>query len=279
MARKVSPSHSVNVYALDGSVKREVPLPEGFRAELRPDLIRKAVNAARANRRQPYGAAPRAGRMHSTESWGPGSGVSRIPRLRGGRSAAGVPPAVGGPRAHPPKAEKDWSEKINRKEARKALSAALAAVSSPELVKARGHRFKEGLSLPLVVEDALEEIEGTQALGAALEALGVGEDLVRAKEGKQQRPGKGKLRGRRYKVPRSLLIVAPGGTPVWRAARNLLGVDLANPQQLSTEALAPGGHAGRLTLFTEKALQALDARLSAKLAASPPSALAREARP
>ncbi|HVL87157.1 MAG TPA: 50S ribosomal protein L4 [Candidatus Thermoplasmatota archaeon] len=250
----------VKVYGVDGAAKGEQTLSAKFEQPLRPDLIRKAVSVARANRRQPYGSDPEAGRKHSTESWGPGSGVSRIPRLRAGRRAAGVPPVVGGPRAHPPKAEKAWTEKINRKEARRALASALSATARKEIVAARGHKFEDKVTLPLVVEDAFEAIDKTSELLAAFEKLGLAPDLVRAREGTQQRPGIGKLRGRRYKVPRSLLLVVSPGAPVARAAENLPGVDVVSPLRVDTEAVAPGGDAGRLLVISKKALSALEGR-------------------
>lgn len=40
-----------------------------------------------------------------------------------------------------------------------------------------------------------------------------------------------------------------------KAARNLAGVDVATAANVSAEDLAPGTHAGRLTLFTESALE------------------------
>ena len=37
-------------------------MPEQFKEEFRPDLIKRAVEAIQANKRQPYGADPEAGR-------------------------------------------------------------------------------------------------------------------------------------------------------------------------------------------------------------------------
>jgi len=63
------------------------------------------------------------------------------------------------------------------------------------------------------------------------------------------------LRGRRYKQRKSLLIVT-ADAPL-KAAENLAGVDVATVDQLNTELLAPGTHAGRLTVWTESALAKL----------------------
>jgi large subunit ribosomal protein L4e len=249
----------VNVYSKTGASNGEVNLPSVFETEFRPDVIRKAVNAAHANRRQPYGASPFAGHAphRSVRS---GQGISRVPRATQGGNAIFSPAVVGGRRAHPPRVEKNWSEKCNKKERALARASALGATAIEDAVRTRGHKFKEGLTLPVVVDDELEAIEKTKDLEAALHAIGVGDDLVRADEGKKQRPGRGKMRGRRTRTPRSILFVVSGlEAPVLTAARNLTGVDVATPEMLSTELVAPGGDAGRLVVFTKSALNALEA--------------------
>lgn len=250
----------VNVYSIKGQAKGDIELPAAFEAEVRPDLVRKTVNAYHANRRQPYGSDPMAGKKHSQYSWRSGQGASRVPRLSQGSRAVLSPAVVGGRRAHPPKVDKNWSEKVNVKERRKAFAGALAATASPDLVRARGHRFKDGLSLPVVVEDAFASIAKASEVIAALEALGVGGDLVRAKDGRKQKPGIAKLRGRRIKTPKSVLIVVEGDSPVLKAAANLSGVDVLPAKEINTETVAPGGDVGRLTVFTTGAIREIMAR-------------------
>lgn len=249
----------VNVYNKEGSASDEVELPAVFATEFRPDVIRKAVNAAQANRRQPYGSYKLAGHgPHASVR--SGQGIARIPRETQSGKATFAPPTVGGRRAHPPKVEKVWAEKINKQEKRLARASALAAAANEDAVRTRGHRFKEGLTVPVVVDDEIEALEKTKELTAAFDAIGVGDDLVRAHDGKHQRPGKGKARGRKYKTPRSVLFVVSGlEAPVLTAARNLTGVDVATPDMLSTELVAPGGDAGRLIVFTKSALSRLEA--------------------
>lgn len=249
----------VNVYNKSGASAGEVELPAVFETEFRPDVIRKAVNAAQANRRQPYGSYVLAGHgpHRSIRS---GQGISRVPRATQGSEGVFSPANVGGRRAHPPKVEKDWSEKINRKERLLARASALAAAANEDAVRTRGHRFKEGLTLPVVVDDDIEGIEKTKEFEAALRAIGVGDDLDRASDGRKTRPGRGKMRGRRTRTPKSLLFVVSGlEAPVLTAARNLLGVDIATPDMLNTELCAPGGDAGRLVVFTKSALATLEA--------------------
>ena len=245
----------ITVHDKSGKSAGQVELPAVFATPLRPDLIRKAVNVARANRRQRYGASPVAGVRPSVEWPGKGKGMARTPRLRQGNRAAFVPNAFKGRRAHPPEARKEWTEKINTKERRLAIASALAATASAELVKGRGHRIDDKLALPVVVSDDFVSAKATSELAEALGKVGVGADLERAKMGVHVRAGMGKLRGRAYRTPKSVLLVtADGKAP---AAANLAGVDVVAARNLSAEHLAPGGDAGRLTVYTQGALAAL----------------------
>ena len=90
-----------------------------------------------------------------------------------------------------------------------------------------------------------------------LESLGLGADLQRAKEGRKIRAGKGTMRGRVHKQPKSALIVVASKDGLARAARNLPGVDVVAARDLSAEDLAPGGDLGRLTVFTSAAIETL----------------------
>ncbi|HVL47287.1 MAG TPA: 50S ribosomal protein L4 [Candidatus Thermoplasmatota archaeon] len=250
----------VNIYAKDGKAAGEATLPAVFSTDYRPDLIRKSVNAFQANRRQPYGSDTMAGKRHSEYSVRSGSGISRVPRLSQGNTAVLSPAVVGGRRAHPPKVERIWAEKVNKKERALALKSALAATANAEIVRGRGHRFKEGLALPVVLADEVTALGKTKDVVALFEAVGLGDDIARALDGHKQRPGKGKLRGRRMRTPSSVLLVVDDlAAPVAAAAKNLRGVEVTTPRELNVERVAPGGDPGRLTVFTKKALAALEA--------------------
>lgn len=244
----------VPVYKKDGSQAGDVDLPAVFSTPVRHDLVRKAVKVSRANARQRYGANPVAGERHATASVGKGRGMSRVPRLTQGRDAALAPNVVGGRRAHPPQARKDWGLRINKKERRLAIASAVAATADAELVTARGHRADGVKSFPVVVDD--EMLSGkTKDIHAVLEKLGLDADLARARDGRHIRPGMGKLRGRRYKTPKSVLFVTADGTAP--AVRNLTGVDIVSARGLGAQHLAPGGDPGRLTVYTKSALEQL----------------------
>jgi large subunit ribosomal protein L4e len=255
-----TPHHRVHVTTVAGKAGSTVLLPLAFSAPFRPDLIHRAVVAAQSHRRQPYGTTPTAGNRHSVYWSGKGKGVARTPRLMDSMRGAQAPNTVGGRPAWPPKVEKIWSKKINRKERQLAFASALGATRDPELAKARGHEVPDGLHLPLVLEDPVENVLTSEDARALLERLHLWGDVDRAREGSHLRSGRGKRRGRVRRTPRSLLIVtsAPGKA---RGFRNLSGVEVVAAARLGTEDLAPGGSAGRLTLFSVGAVESLRARL------------------
>ena len=238
---------------MDGTAKEKIDLPKIFETPYRPDIIKKSFEVIHSNQRHPYGSDPLAGTRHAVASVGKGRGMSRVPRLTQGQAAALAPNVVGGRRAHPPKIERDWKEKINKKENQLARNSALAATADKEIVIKRGHRFNEKITLPIVVDDDFEKIKKTKEVIEVLEKIGIYSDVLRSANGKHVRAGKGKMRGRRYRTPKSLLIVSTKET-IEKSSDNLSGVDIAKPHQLNIEHLAPGGIAGRLTVFTKSAL-------------------------
>jgi large subunit ribosomal protein L4e len=247
----------VNVYGINGEISGEVTLPPRFEDTYRPDIIKKAVTIMHHNARQPYGADPTAGKKQAVASWRPGRGVSRIPRLTQGRRGAFAPGTVGGRRAHPPKAQKNYHRAINKKEMAIARNSAIAALANKELVLKRGHKFDEKLSLPIIVEKKIENIEKTKEVIKFFDTIGVGTDIQRAKKGKHIRAGKGKHRGRKYKIPKSLLMVVTNKEKIQKAAQNLPGITIITPTEINVEHLAPGGQPARLSMFTTSALEAL----------------------
>lgn len=248
---------TVNVYALDGSVDGKVEVPRVFSSDFRPDLIRRAVLAFRANRRQAYGPGKKAGMRHSVRWSGKGQGVSRVPRIRGTMIGAQAPGTKGGRRAHPPKPWTIWDQKINHKESVKARNSALAATSQVEHVRSRGHRFNSEMTLPVVVVDKVEETDKTETAREILSALNLIDDVTRSKEHTILRAGRGKMRGRKYRAPKSLLLVVNDTTEVRKGFGNLPGIEVTTPSGLNAENLAPGGDPGRLTVFSAGAFEKL----------------------
>jgi large subunit ribosomal protein L4e len=244
------------IKGLDGAVQGEIDLPAVFAEEYRPDLIRRAVIASQSTRYQPHGTYVNAGVESVGTGWGSGRGASHVPRLHNGSRAVKVPQARGGRAAHPPKVQKVLIRAINKKEKAKAIRSAIAATVNAELVRDRGHLFEGDVAI--VMDDAFEDVARTQDLVRALTAVGVYADIEKAKGSHKVRAGRGKMRGRRYKQKKSLLIVT-ADEPL-AAARNLAGVDAVPVGALNVEHLAPGTHAGRLTVWTAGAIQRLEDR-------------------
>ena len=249
-----------NIYNIDGEPQGEMDLPAPFEEEIRPDLIRRAVETTEANKKQPYGPSPEAGMRHATEMEGIGQGMARVQRLtQGGSRAAESPQTRGGRKAHPPKPEKDLGKKLNQREKIKARRSALAAMKVREFVEDRGHEINNSsLDTPVIIEKKMENLEKTKEAVDLLKSLDIYDDVKRAKEGKNIRSGKGKIRNRKYKSPKSLLVVLPEDAKGKRAFSNLPGVTVKDPINLTIEDMAPGGDIARLTLFSVKALNQLE---------------------
>ncbi len=254
-------TRKANIYTPDGSIAGEIELPPIFRFPVRRDLIKRAFLAEFTARLQPKGRNPLAGKRTSARSFGVNRGMARVPRLPTGR-AAFINFAVGGMAAHPPRVEKVIAERINRREKRLATISALSATADPKLVRERGHVFEAEI-LPIIIKDEAEEaVSKTSMARELLIKLGIWSDVERAKKGTRIRAGRGKMRGRRYKEPRSILFVlSDHRKPLGLAVRNLPGVDVASASIVSVLHLAPGGVPGRLTVYSETAINMLEERL------------------
>ena len=259
----------IKILSMARAEKGTANLPAQFNEPVRQDLIKRAVLAIYANSRQPYGADPEAGkkshaklsRRRRAYKGSYGHGISRVPRKIMSRSGtqfnwtgAFSPNTVGGRRAHPPKAEKIWKQKVNKKENRKAIRSAIAATLIKHLVESRGHRVPS--EYPFVVESKIESISKTKDLVSALEKLGFGDELARAD--RKIRAGKGKSRGRKYKKTRGMLIVFSNDCPLRKAANSILGVEAVGIKCINAETLAPGAIPGRMTIFTEGAIELME---------------------
>jgi large subunit ribosomal protein L4e len=260
----------LDVYSKDGSKKGQVDVPSHLTGNYRPDLIKRAFLALRSILRQPYGAKVGAGMRASAElsrrrrdyRGSYGHGISRVPRKilsrRGTRMtwvAAVAPGTVGGRRAHAPKADKIFEEKINRKERRLALQSAIAASLDRSIVEVRGHKVPE--NYPFAITQDFESIDKTKDALLALKTLGFESELERAYQ-KTIRAGRGTMRGRIYKGKKSLLIVVSDNCSLKDALSNVPGIDVARYDELNAVLLAPGSHAGRAVLFTETALSKMN---------------------
>jgi large subunit ribosomal protein L4e len=102
-------------------------------------------------------------------------------------------------------------------------------------------------------------VETTKTLLGTLRKLGVGEELKRTRESRKIRQGHGKMRNSRYVVKKGpLIIYGDENNLVKRAARNLPGVDTCHVNRMNLLQLAPGGHLGRMLIWTKDAFSRLD---------------------
>ncbi|PIN86504.1 50S ribosomal protein L4 [Candidatus Woesearchaeota archaeon CG10_big_fil_rev_8_21_14_0_10_44_13] len=257
----------LKIYTQSKAATGTVDLPPQFSELVRPDLIKRAVEAVQSNRRQPYGAKFGAGQRASAKlsrrrrdyKGSYGKGISRVPRKTLNRRGtqfyfvgAVAPGTVGGRKAHPPKSEKIWEKKINRKERRKAIRSAMACTVIREIVAKRGHIVPQ--DYPFIVQKGIEDIKKTKEVTVALERLGFGGELDRISE-RSFRAGKGRLRGRKYIQKKGPLIVVSRKCALLKTGNNIPGVDVVEVQNLNAELLAPGTHIGRLTIFTDGAIE------------------------
>jgi large subunit ribosomal protein L4e len=186
---------------------------------------------------------------------------ARLPRLKNRRGllygrVARVPQAVGGRKTHAPKPEAVIAERANKKEKRAALLSAIAATANKSLVMKR-HVVEKDVELPIAVVNDYSMLSKTRDVVKTLKAIGVFTDVENAKAKRKKRAGKGKKRGRKYKRKKSLLIVTKENSMVYKAARNLEGVEVCEVRNLNAELFAPGTVPGRLTVWTEEAIKSL----------------------
>jgi large subunit ribosomal protein L4e len=259
----------MNVLDLNGTATSKINLPKQFSEEYRPDIIRRAVLALQTHSFQPKGVKVGAGsrhvaylskRRHEYRSTY-GRGQARCPAktmshagAHFNRQGANVPQTRGGREAHPPRVEEVITEKINDKERKKAIRSAIAATSIKEIVESRNHQIAHVKELPIIIKDEFEKVSKTAEVVKVLCALGLSAELERAKE-KKVRAGHGKIRGRVYKKKIGPLLVVSKKSELLNAAKNIPGVDVVEAKKLNAELLAPGTHAGRLTIFTESAIK------------------------
>ncbi|XP_078180487.1 large ribosomal subunit protein uL4-like [Carex rostrata] len=265
-ARPLVSVQSLNGYmAVDRSNKSmSVPLPDVLIAPIRTDVVQTVHASLLCNKRQPYAVSKRAGHQTSAASYGTGRAVSRIPRVlgsgthRAGEGAFGNM-CRGGRMFAPTKTWRRWHRRVNINLRRYAVVSALAASAVPSLVMARGHRIEAVPEIPLVISDSVESIDKTSDAINILKKIGAYADAEKAKKSVKIRPGKGKMRNRRYINNKGPLIVyGTEGSKIMKAFRNIPGVDVEKVERLNLLKLAPGGHIGRFIIWTKSAFEKLD---------------------
>ena len=254
----------VSIYDLEGKSIGKLELPKYFETPLRVDLIRRAVVAIQSGAFQPQGRDPMAGKRTTAESIGVGHAMSRIPRVKGDRYPRGnlagfAPGTVKGRLTWPPLSSKTLRKKMNRKELRQAMLSAVAATTSGDLVRARGHRIPLDCELPLIVSNEAEQLTESSEAMSMLKNLRIWDDVERASK-RRYRGGRGSVRGRPRKHPVGVLLIVEKKQGAQKAFRNLPGVKVVDVASLNVSDLAPGTHPGRLTIWTRSAIESLSTR-------------------
>ena len=256
------PTVTVQSAAADGSTST-VPMPAVLLAPIRPDVVHDVHKDMAKNNRQAYSVSWMAGMQTPGHSWGTGRAVARIPRVPGGGTSRSGQGAFGnmcrgGRMFAPNRVWRKWHFKVNKNQRRYAVASALAASALPSLVMARGHQIEEVAEVPLVVSDDIQGIQKTADAVKLLKQLDVYDDVEKVKNSKKLRRGLGKLRDRRYTMRKGPLVIYARDDGCVKAFRNIPGVELADVTRLNLLDLAPGGHMGRLCIWSESAFAALD---------------------
>ncbi len=262
----------IPVYDLKGKVKAQITVAKAFRGPVRKDIIERAFLAERSKERQPYGTDPLAGKRTSAHYHGlrhyrysmMNREMARMKRIHNqgylSFTARFVPQAVKGRRAHPPKVEKVWKIKVNKKERLRAILSAIAASAEKDTLLSRGHELNGVKNIPLIIDDSLQGVRKTKELAEILAAVGLKGELERVKK-KKTRAGKGKTRGRRSRKRTGPLLIIREDKGVKMACSNIPGVEATTLKELSVSLLAPGGHPGRFCVWSKSALEELDKNL------------------
>jgi len=270
MATKAAARPQVTVHDINGrATKKRIPIPDVLLAPIRTDIVTTVHTSMAKNNRQPYavkvGWGPKgvvAGMQVSAQSWGTGRAVARVPRVKGGgthRAGQGAFANMcrGGRMFAPTKVFRRWHRKINTNQKRYAVCSAIAASAVPALVMARGHRIQKVEEIPLVVKDDFQSLRKTRDALKVLTKLHLGSELGRCKR-RYKHAGRGKTRNRRWKHRVGPLIIYSHDNGIIAAARNIRGIDFCNVSQLNLLKLTPGGHVGRMCIWTESAFKRLN---------------------
>ncbi len=261
-----------DILDINGKKIKTIELPSSFSKDIKEDLIQRVLEAKK--HKQPYAPYFMAGKQHSASGrvvhrrhvWrsGYGKGMSRIPRKTMSRRGsqfnwigAEISSTVGGRRAHPPKVLSMMNKgKINKKEMKIAFESALSATANEKMISGRYERLRgqKITGVPFVVESKISSLKTKEFIESLKKILG--EKLFEAGiKIKNIRSGRGKRRGRKYKSNAGALIVLGKGEKIKAQVLDFKTVDT-----LGVTDLAIGGP-GRLTIYTEKAINDLREKL------------------
>lgn len=249
---------------LDKTGKKVGDFDFNVKADVRDDVFKKAVIAEFSLFRQEKGADPLAGKRSAINlskrrkafRTTYGKGGSRAPKkvmwARGQQhryvgAFAGF--AVGGRKAHAPKAHKNIIKNLNNREWHKALLSGLMASLNKEIVMGNGQKVPE--NYPFVIDSKIEDINKTKEIKSILEKLGFKDEISRTQT-RKVRAGRGTMRNRTYKTKRGpLVVVSSMEKGLQKAARNIQGFDVVSADLLLASDFGMSEKPGRAVIFTQ----------------------------
>ncbi len=267
----------LQVLDIKGNKTKEIE-SQIFDGPVRRDIVQKIVEIERLAERQANSPFYLAGMQtsasgnvkHNRHVWKTdrGRGLSRYPKKRMSDKGsnfvwvAAVAPGVrGGRRAHPPKIERKYL-KINRKEKTLGFLSALSMVASFEELKQKYQSISEmknsefKAKLPIVLEEKALSLKSKEIF-KLIESI-IGKELMNvAIQTKETRPGRGKMRGRRYKKNAGLLVITANDQE-----KKMNGIDIKKVKDLKLKDLASQG--ARLAIFTEESIKELEKKVGQK---------------
>ncbi len=246
-----------------------------FEGKIREDIVQKVIEAEK--KQHPYAPFWRAGNQYASSGkathrrhvWktATGKGLSKIPRKifrrRGSQflwEGATIPSTRGGRRAHPPKIAGFLNEKkINKKEKELAFKSALASLASMKMVKEKYqtlHNKEIKIKLPVIIESKSLSA-GTKEFISGIKTI-LGELSEVAFKKKNQRAGRGKMRGRKYKQTAGMILIIGN-----KEEKKNNSIEIKKIKEVTIRDIAEGG--ARVSIFTEKAIEELGNKINKKI--------------
>ena len=130
----------------------------------------------------------------------------------------------------------------------------MAASVVKEYVLKRGHVVEE---YPIVLDRTVEELTKTKDVLELLKKLNLKKEIERSAK-KTEKTGNARRRGRKNKKRKGPLFVVSKKCALMDSASNIPGIDIIEITCLNAELLAPGCEPGRLTLYTQSAIEILE---------------------
>ncbi len=252
--------NSVPVLDSEGKKGKSIDVPWFMKVDVDPDIVKRVYYLMFAGWHQPQSRDPMAGKRTTAESWGVDRGMARTPRIVSGR-AKFAPNTVKGRLAHPPLPNRIIKKNVNKKERLLATLYAVSASANADMMRSRGHVLPADAEFPMIFDDSVSSLGKTSEVKGFLKKLGLEDELKRSAKFRRM-SGNPASRGRTKRRRIGPLFVLENDRPLNKAVRNMPGLDVVSPIELSVKELAPNGRPGRLVLWSQGSLDVLEKRLN-----------------